>query len=105
MRVEFSPAAVDDIEEITRGLADMNPRAARCLRERFVRVAASLQSHPNRGARLSFRTETRRLVVGKYLMLYGVGTDIVSVLRVLHGSRDIGALLGEDERRAGSGPG
>ena len=98
MKVRFSRPARADLRSIIASIAKDNPKAAR----RYGKLLAlSLSDFPNRGALLRGHATARRLVVGPYLIVYRADRDLVRILRILHGARDIDALLpwdSEDER-------
>ncbi len=56
-----------------------------------------LAQHPRMGRRrdADLRPELRSFPVGEYIVIYRIAGDEVLILRVMHGSRDIAALLGE----------
>jgi toxin ParE1/3/4 len=100
MKVELSPGALDDLNHIADEIAKDYPAAA----ERFVadieRLATTLRSFPDRGTSLKGWQNTRRLLLGKYLILYKVGPTMVEIVRILHSARDIKTILGSDKRFA-----
>ncbi len=98
MKVEFSPGAQDDLNRISEHIAMDNPMAA----ERFVtdveRLSTTLRTFPDRGSHLEGWHGTRRLLLGKYLILYRVGSDTIEILRILHAAMDIDTVLARDDR-------
>lgn len=95
MKVELSDNAVSDLNEITDWIASDNPlRAATFIgeiRERCKRLGVMPRAYP-----LVPRNEdtgVRRCPFREYLIFYRVTADAVEILRVLHGARDIDALL------------
>ncbi len=98
MKVRFSRPARTDLRSIIASIAKDNPKAARRYGKLLADRALSLSDFPNRGALLRGHATARRLVVGPYLIIYRPNRDLV---RILHGARDIDALLprdSEDER-------
>src|SRR5688572_30576536 len=98
MRVVFSPSARQDLTGIADYIARDNPRRAlsfiREIRARCAKLAAAPRSarpFPSLGA------DARILPHGSYLILYRITDEAVSIERVLHGSRDVAALLAPDD--------
>jgi toxin ParE1/3/4 len=98
MKVRFSRQASADLHEILRTIALDNPTAARRFGRRLRERALSLSTHPQRGGPLEGHETARRLVVGPYLIVYRVGRELVQILQIVHGARDLDALLGADPR-------
>ncbi|HYI91572.1 MAG TPA: type II toxin-antitoxin system RelE/ParE family toxin [Beijerinckiaceae bacterium] len=98
MKVELSPGARDDLNKIAEEIAKDSPAAA----ERFVadieRLATTLRRFPDRGTSLEGWRDTRRLLLGKYLILYKVGPAMVDIVRIIHSARDIKTVVAGDER-------
>lgn len=93
MRVRFSRQARGDLKSIVEKITEHNPQAAERMRRLLSEKAFSLSEHPERGARLIGHPTARRLVVRPYLIIYRLDPTMVRILRILHGKRDIGALL------------
>lgn len=96
-RVVFTRAAEADIEAIGDRIALRAPMEAvkfiRALRER----AQHLATFPHSGTpRPRWGAGVRIEVHGNDLIIYRVRGEIVEVLRVLHGARNIDALLADD---------
>jgi toxin ParE1/3/4 len=99
-QVVFTPDASGDLEQIVRYIARSNPDAAQQFGEKLVGRALSLSEAPvcQSGGRLSKRPGVRKLIEGKYLILYRIlpEQNKVRVLRFWHGARDRAKLdLGE----------
>lgn len=94
-RLVLSPEAAADLREIVEFIAEENPAAARRhlakLRAEMDRLVAS----PGIGHRREDLTSGPVLFwpVGRYLVLYRDTGQAVEVVRVLHGARDVAALL------------
>lgn len=93
---DLSPAALADLDAALAYLAERSPRAARRLLAEleacFERIAAFPDSAPV--TELPGGT-VRRAVSGDYFIVYDPAARPVVILRVLHGRRDVGALLGD----------
>lgn len=94
-RLVLSPEAAADLREIVDFIAEDNPAAARRflaqLRAEMDRLAAT----PGIGHRREDLTGAPVLFwpVGRYLVIYRDSGQAVEVVRVLHGARDVAALL------------
>jgi toxin ParE1/3/4 len=86
-------ADLDEIwSHITRESGD--PETAQHLVEAIANRFDALSAHPRMGrARSDLRQGLRSHPVGNYLIFYRIVAADVLILRVLHGRRDIGALL------------
>jgi len=85
-RIVFSRYADRDLSRIVRFIARENPSAAERLGLRLVDRAISLAdpAFVMMGSTLKKRPEIRRLVEGRYLILYRVFPDRVRILRFWH---------------------
>lgn len=97
LRVTFSPQARRDLIEITDHLSGVaSPQTARKYERRIQRAVAGLREIPASGPpRREFGPDVRMLVVRPYLIFYEAPpeSDEVSILRILHGARDIDERL------------
>lgn len=94
MKVEFTRLAEQDLEDIGDRIALRNPPRAVTYVEEIRRKALNLADFPNSGTlRPAWGEGVRMDVHGRYLIIYRVRTDAVQVLRVVHGARDLDALL------------
>jgi len=92
--VTRSPRAGADLDDIWLHIALDNPAAADLLIDRIVRRILDLEDHPRLGpARPEISPEARMLIVGDYLILYKVTEADVTIVRVVHGARDLSALF------------
>jgi toxin ParE1/3/4 len=87
MRLRLSPHVPGDLEEIADFIAKDSPRHAvrvlRLLRARMKEIAGQ----PELGA------DARLAVVGRYVILFRIRQNAVRIERVVHGGRDLPALL------------
>lgn len=94
--VIFSVKAEHDLEQIGDYIAKDNPHQAlsfiRELRERCQHIGQFPESY-RRFSELG--PDARMMPHGNYVVLYRVLDKYVSVERILHGARDILALIGE----------
>ena len=92
MKCRLTPRATSDLEGIGDYLADRSPRAALAMMDVFAGRWSQLAHHPHSGPpRDDLGTGIRCLVIGQYLAFYRIAPDEVTILRVLHGKREIGA--------------
>lgn len=94
MRLEFSPAAGADLVEIASFIARDNvPRAVTFVDE-LEAACTKLVDYPHSGvARSDIRIGLRSKPHGSYVIFYSVQERVVRIERILHGARDIGAIL------------
>ena len=94
MRLVFRPEAEADLVEIYDYIAEDSPVQA----GKFVALIRSkcepLRQYPQMGrSRDDLRPGLRSLTVERYLMIYRALEDVVEIVSVVHGSRDIAALF------------
>ncbi|KGD92011.1 type II toxin-antitoxin system RelE/ParE family toxin [Rhizobium sp. YS-1r] len=103
MAVAFSPAAVQDLEEIGDYIHTDNPIAAyHVIAELRVRCNR-LVDMPRMGVpRPELWAGLRAFPFRRYVVFYTVEGEDVRIERILHGARDIETIFGkEDERPEG----
>lgn len=92
--VEFSPKANSDLENIGDYIADDNPHRAVSfieeLREHCKQLEKFPKSHPKFAA---LGKNARFMAHGNYIVLYNVLSDKIRIERILHGARDILAVI------------
>jgi toxin ParE1/3/4 len=94
MRIARTPQAIADVDDIWLHIALDNPQAAERVVVRIATATDRLVDFPRSGpARPELGEDIRSLVVGSHLVLYRVMPDRVLILRVVHGARDLAALL------------
>ncbi len=94
MRLLFTPLAEQDLESIADYIAADNPRRAwtfvQELRQQCQRIAlnpAGCRSRPELGKGI------RSCVHGRYVIFFETSARAVTVVRILHGARDLPALF------------
>lgn len=96
----FTPQAVDDLFEIWLYIARDNLEAANRVEDAVHNACAFLADGPLRGqtredlTKLPLRFWTVQ-AFPNYIIVYDPATDPLQIIRILHGSRDILAILGE----------
>ena len=93
-----SPLADDDLDDIWYYVAtksasiEIADRVITSITDRFLLLA----NHPNVGRPRDedLRPGLRSFPVGQYVIIYRIEDEDVRILRVLHGRRDLQALLG-----------
>ena len=100
--VRLSRAAREDIGQIWDYLAVENPGAADRLLVRLDARFQVLLQFPEAGtARPDIDENVRMLVEHPYVILYRILPNVVQIVRILHGARDIGTLSFDDEPMGG----
>ena len=99
MKVEITRRARIDLVEIGDYLERVaGKRTALRWVTRLEEKALSLAAQPYAGAEDSELGGRRRVVVRPYLIVYRIrSNDLVSVVRVVHGARDLPALFGKTD--------
>lgn len=88
MKLRYTPAAMNDLEEIKTYIAEtlLNPDAAHNLMVGIAASCAKLKDQPMMGAELRHKinreVDERYLIHGKYIIIYEL-TDVISIIRVL----------------------
>jgi toxin ParE1/3/4 len=97
--ITLSNQARQDLIAIWDYIADDNPSAADRLLDTLEERMQRLADHPFLGPpRPDISHDLRYLVSGNYLILYRVLGDVVEIVRVLHGARDLAVLLPGDRK-------
>jgi len=92
--VKVSAAAEEDLREIWAYVAENNPEAASKLIKEITRRFAILRDHPQMGREQDkLLVNLRSFVVKNYFIFYQPFDGGIEILRVLHGSRDIGSIF------------
>lgn len=97
MRVDFSPLAEQDLEAIGDYIAADNPRRALSfvqeIRAQCQRIA---RNPPGYRLRPELGDGIRSCVHGHYVIFFEADTHAVTIVRILHGARDLPALFDLD---------
>jgi toxin ParE1/3/4 len=89
-----------DLQRLWIYVAERNYPAADRLIRRLEKTFRLLEHHPYAGESVEvLRPNTRRIIVGSYVVLYEPLSDGIRLLRVVHSSRRIETLF-EDENQA-----
>ena len=97
---QFTPQAVDDLFEIWIYIARDNVEAANRVEDAVYKACTLLAEGPLRGktradlTKLPLRFWTVQ-AFPNYLIVYDPATNPLQIIRILHGTRDILAILGE----------
>jgi toxin ParE1/3/4 len=93
-QIKYTPAAIDDMDEIFSYISHDNVSSAEKLLENLNFKIGSLANFPNLGTVLSEEKYTlvergfRFIVVHPYLIFYKIMEDSIIIHRILHGRRD-----------------
>lgn len=89
MKLNFSPKAKADIENITQYIALDKPSAAENWLEELISKCSNLTHFPEIGiSHFEVRKNMRILPFGKYLILYHFNKTDVEIVRVFHGAQE-----------------
>lgn len=101
-RYQFTPQAVDDLFEIWSYIARDSAQAANRVEAAVHSACAFLAEGPFRGrtrediTRLPLRFWTVQ-AFPNYIIVYDPQSNPLQIIRILHGSRDVLAILGESK--------
>ncbi len=94
MMLRFRPEAENDLLEIGTFIERDNPYAATSFIATIREKCEALVANPNMGrARPELIAGMRSFPVGQYVIFYRPDRNVLEIVRVLHGARDIDALL------------
>lgn len=95
--INYTPETEEDLLSIWRYIAPDNEVAADRILDTIYEKCALLADNPLLGqARPDIAPQLRHFVVGRYLILYRETEDGILIVRVIHGSRDMGEVCGEN---------
>jgi toxin ParE1/3/4 len=88
VELRWTPAALDDLDQAGRFIAEDSPADAVRVSERVLEAAEALVMLPTLGRAGRVRT-TRELVISgtPFILVYRVRLDEIQILRVLHHAR------------------
>jgi addiction module RelE/StbE family toxin len=89
-KIKWTQRAVADLEAAYRYFSQDNPSYASRFASKILEAADSLAEFPERG-RVAHDVELpniRELIVEKYRLVYEVESEIVNLLRIIHGRQD-----------------
>ena len=94
-RFRMTRAAKADLTEITDYIAADNPQAARRVLVDILDRLERIGGTPGMGPRCEqYGKNLRRFAVGNYVIYYKPTANGISVIRVLHGARNVDDILG-----------
>jgi len=91
MRVEWSDFARDDLDDLVEYISRDSAFYARQFGEKVVLATRRLGDFPESGRRIPEADDDnlREIIVQGYRVMYRFEADIVLILAVMHGSRDV----------------
>ena len=104
MKLNYTPEAISDIQEIRRYIKDTlhNPTAAKRISKAILSACSSLKSFPEMGISIEnktgFETDLRMLICENWIAVYRIENEsgVISVARILDARQDyIRILFGE----------
>ena len=97
MRLAFTSLAEQDLEAIGDYIAVDNPKRAldfvRELRKQCRRIAQNPLAYRLRS---ELAEGLRSCAFGHYVIFFEAGSEEIAIVRILHGARDLPAVLSED---------
>lgn len=92
--VKVAAAAEEDLREIWAYVAERNTEAAGNLIKEITRRFAVLRDHPQMGREQDkLMVNLRSFVIKNYIIFYQPFERGIEILRVLHGTRDVGSIF------------
>ncbi len=96
--IVIRPRALADLAEIWAYIAADSADQSDAFAALIDSKLQALARQPNMGrSRSELATDLRSFVVGRYVIFYVPHSEGVEIVRVLHGARDIEAILQDDE--------
>lgn len=97
VEVRLSPQAERDLEEILTDLDRKSTAAADRYAAAFDEKGRTLARFPEMGrSRSEINPTLRSTLVAPYVLFYRLEGDVVQVLRILHGRRDVRSIMKEE---------
>jgi toxin ParE1/3/4 len=94
MRIALTPAAEADLEQIGDYIARDDPRRAVTFVGEIEARIAKISNLPKAGRlRPEWGADVRSTPFGNYLIVWRLRGDVLQILRVIHGARDLDALF------------
>jgi toxin ParE1/3/4 len=98
MRLVFTPLAEQDLEAIADYIAADKPvRAVTFVRELRAQYNHIALNPPGYRLRTELGEGIRSCAHGNYVIFFVAGTDEVTIVRILHGTRNLPTVLGVNE--------
>ncbi len=98
MRVNWTEPALEDLEAIQAYIAKDSSFYARQFIERIFDAATKLEPFPEIGRRVpeaEERTDIRELIFQGYRIIYLTQPEHITIIAVIHGSRDLAGMEGK----------
>lgn len=93
-RYLISPPAIQDLQAITDYFAATSVEAGEKFLSKFEAWCQKLRAFPAIGKRYDgLYLGLRGIVIDEYILFYQVTDDVVEIVRVVHGKRDLMALF------------
>lgn len=93
MRSWWTADASEDLLAIADYLSDRDSAAASRFVDLAEATASLLERFPRSGRPLAGARDVRTMAFGRWILIYRVEEDLVRVLRVVDGSRDVAAIV------------
>lgn len=99
-QIRINPIATEDMKEIKEYISEDNSEIAIKVIKEIIEKIEMLGEFPEIGKMLMYKIKLnnkyRYIVSGSYIIFYLFEKNIVSVQRVLHGSRDYMSIFSQD---------
>lgn len=96
-KVTFMESAINDLEEIVLYIARDSKANAIKFHDKIIESSKKLETFPKLGLLVPDKKMSnsgfRMLIIDKYLLFYKIYQEEISILRVVHGSKDYPQLL------------
>jgi len=102
-RVVWTETAWADLEQIVIYIAKDSSNYAAAFAREALKASRSLAQFSSRGREVPefYDPNVREIFVRSYRVIYTVGAEVVHILGIVHGARDLKAFWDHEERRAG----
>jgi len=102
-RVVWTETAFSDLEQVVTHIAKDSSRYAAAFAREALKASRSLAQFSNRGREVPEFCDpnVREIFVRSYRLIYTMALDVVNILGIVHGARDLRALWDREERHLG----
>lgn len=98
MKLALTTQAIDDLREISDYISKNNPRAAVSLLKNFSARFRQLCESPRLGKKRDDLFEGLRSTrIKEYLIFYTIEQDVIIIVHVVHGRRDLLRIFADEE--------
>ena len=94
LKIDWSARSKNDLQELKFYIGQDSPHYARRFISRIISSVEKLTDFPELGRRVpeaENRNDIRELIHQGYRIIYLIETDCISIIAIIHGSRDLSA--------------